>query len=26
MFFCGATMYIYDKSNALEPHSWWMWD
>jgi len=20
MFFCDATMYIYDNSNALEPH------
>jgi len=19
-------MYIYDNSNALEPHSCWMWD
>jgi len=26
MFFCDATMYIYDNSNALEPHSCWMWE
>jgi len=26
MFFCDATMYIYDDSTALEPHFCWMWD
>ena len=26
MFFCDATMYIYDDSDARQPHSCWMWD
>ena len=26
MFFCDATMYIYDDSTAFEPRSCWMWD
>jgi len=26
MFFCDATMYIYDDSTALEPHYCWMWE
>jgi len=26
MFFCVATMYIYDNSTSLEPHSCWLWN
>jgi len=26
MFFCDATMYIYEDSTALEPHYCWMWE